>query len=76
MADGESATGTKDEQYNLVSVLYHALEGGELYDKYISDAEQTGDDDLAGFFREVQQEERQRAERAKKLLAERLQGDA
>ena len=35
MSNGEGKTGTKDEHYNLVSVLYHALEGGELYDKYI-----------------------------------------
>ncbi len=43
MANGEQKTGTKDEHFNLVSVLYHALEGGELYDKYIADAEQHGD---------------------------------
>ncbi len=74
MSNGENVTGTTDEHYNLVSVLYHALEGGSLYDKYISDAEQSGDQDLAQFFKDVQQEERQRAERAKKLLGERLGG--
>ncbi|MDP9069944.1 MAG: hypothetical protein M3N68_01390 [Actinomycetota bacterium] len=74
MSNGENVTGTTDEHYNLVSVLYHALEGGSLYDKYISDAEQSDDQDLAQFFRDVQEEERQRAERAKKLLGERLGG--
>lgn len=63
-------TGTKDKTYNLTSVLYHALHGGENYDQYISDAE--GDDELVEFFKDVQQEEKNRADRAKKLLAERL----
>ncbi len=66
-------TGTKDKNYNLTSVLYHALQGGENYDTYISDAE--GDDELVQFFKDVQEEERNRADRAKKLLAERLSSD-
>ena len=32
MAGGESATGFSNTRYNLVSVLYHALEGGATYD--------------------------------------------
>ena len=66
-------TGTKDKNYNLTSVLYHALQGGENYDSYISDAE--GDDELVEFFKDVQQEEKNRADRAKKLLADRLSSD-
>jgi rubrerythrin len=50
-----------------VSVLYHALEGGATYDKYIQDAEQEGDKELAQFFRQIQQEDAQRAQ-AKSLL--------
>lgn len=72
MSNGEQKTGTKDEHYNLVSVLYHALEGGELYDKYISDAEAAGDDELVQFFRDVQKEETNRGQRAKELAAQRL----
>ena len=68
-------TGTKDKNYNLTSVLYHALQGGENYDQYISDAEAEGDDDLVQFFKDVQSEEKDRADRAKKLLAERLSAD-
>ena len=66
-----SGTGTKDATYNLVSVLYHALQGAETYAQYASDA--GSDQDLASFFREVQQQEQQRADRAKQLLAQRLQ---
>ena len=68
MADN---TGTKGAAYNLVSVMYHALQGADLYEQYASDA--GGDQDLATFFPEVQQQEKQRADRAKQLLAKRLQ---
>ena len=68
MADN---TGTNNATYNLISVLYHALQGAETYEKYASDA--GSDQDLANFFREVQQQEQQRADRAKQLLATRLQ---
>jgi hypothetical protein len=57
MADN---TGTKDATYNLVSVMYHALQGADLYEQYASDA--GSDQDLASFFREVQQQEKQRAD--------------
>jgi hypothetical protein len=66
-----SGSGTKDATYNLVSVLYHALQGAETYAQYATDA--GSDQDLASFFREVQQQEQQRADRAKQLLAQRLQ---
>jgi rubrerythrin len=71
MDPGEQTTGTRDEHYNLVSVLYHALEGGATYDKYIQDAENEGDQELVDFFRQVQQEDAQRAQQAKSLLDQR-----
>jgi hypothetical protein len=64
-------TGTSNPTYNLVSVLYHALQGAENYEKYANDA--GSDQELASFFREVQQQEQQRADRAKALLGKRLQ---
>ncbi len=68
MSQAEQATQTPDPIYNLVSVLYHALEGGQVYDQYIRDAEREGDDELAQFFRDVQREDQQRSERAQGLL--------
>jgi len=65
---GEQTTGTRDEHYNLISVLYHALHGAENCDHYASDAEITGDERLAAFFRETQTMQTQVAERAKGLL--------
>jgi hypothetical protein len=72
MADASRATGTRDTHYNVISVLYHTLQGAETLAQYIADAEQAGDQELAGFFREVQEENRQRADRAKALLRHRL----
>jgi rubrerythrin len=71
---GKKATGTKDVVYNLVSIIYHALQGAETYALYVSDAEQAGDKELAQLFREVQQDEKARSDRAKELLAARLSG--
>ena len=65
-------TGTSDPTYNLVSVLYHALQGAETYTQYIRDAEQANDQELAQFFRQTQQEEKRRSESARELLAKRL----
>ncbi|KYF68645.1 hypothetical protein BE11_40195 [Sorangium cellulosum] len=63
-----------DKDYNLVSVLYHALQGAETYSQYVQDAQKQGDQELATFFSEVRQEELRLAERAKHLLGQRLSG--
>ena len=68
----EQKTGTPNPVYDIVSVMYHALQGVETYDKYLADAEQRGDDELAAFFRDVQEHNRDDADRAKRLLRQRL----
>ncbi len=70
MAD--SGSGARDEHYDLVSVLYHTLQEADTIDRYIEDARDRNDDELAGFFGEVQEQDRQRAERAKQLLGSRI----
>jgi hypothetical protein len=65
---GERTTGTRDEHYNLISVLYHALHGAENCDHYASDAEIAGDERLAAFFRDAQGRQTVIAERAKGML--------
>lgn len=72
MPDDKEITGTSDPTYNLVSALYHCLEGAKTYDKYLADAEQAGDQELAAFFREARDEQRQRGEAAKRLLGDEL----
>jgi hypothetical protein len=68
MNPGEQITGTRDEHYNLVSVLYHALHAAEAMEAYIQDAEAMGDERLASFFREAQAMQRRLAERTKGML--------
>src|ERR671939_442490 len=68
MDPDEQTTETRDEHYDLVSVLYHALHGAETIEAYVLDAEAEGNEQLAEFFREVQATHRQLAERAKGLL--------
>lgn len=73
---GQQTTGTRDEHYNLVSVLYHALHGAENCERYARDAEATGDDQLAAFFRETQAAQMETAERSKELLGIIVEGGA
>ena len=68
MDRGEQTTGTRDEHYNLVSVLYHALHGAANCETYALDAAAAGRDDLVTFFREAQVVQAGMAERAKELL--------
>ncbi|MCD0443351.1 hypothetical protein LO763_06890 [Glycomyces sp. A-F 0318] len=66
-------TGTRDVSYDLVSVLYHTLQEAATIQQYIDDAKEHGDEDAAGFFAELQEQDRSRAERAKSLLAARFE---
>lgn len=72
-AESKGNTGTADVTYNLVSILFHALQGAETYDQFIRDAEQSGDQDLVQFFRTVKEEDERRANQAKQILGQRLQ---
>lgn len=71
MVDGTESNRLSDRVFNLTSVLYHAAEGGQVYAGYIEDAEKEGDTELAQFFREVQQQDAERARKAKSLLGQR-----
>ena len=68
MEPGEQTTGTRDEHYSLISVLYHALHGAENCAMYAVDAEAAGDERLGAFFREAQGVQAGLAEQAKGLL--------
>jgi hypothetical protein len=67
--DSQGDTGTTDITYNLISTIYHTLQGAETQAMYIADAEQTGDQELIQFFRDLKEENQRRADRAKQLLA-------
>jgi hypothetical protein len=69
MDPGEQTTGTRDEHYDLISVLYHALQGADACDAYALDAEASGRRaELVEFLRETQTIYVGVAERAKELL--------
>lgn len=61
-------TGTRDIVYNLVSTIYHTLQGAETEATYIKDAQQEGDEELVQFFTDLKEENQRRADRAKQLL--------
>jgi hypothetical protein len=65
---GEQITGTRDEHYNLVSVLYHALNAADTCDRYALDAETAGDERMTAFFRKTQALQTGVAEEAKRHL--------
>lgn len=70
--NGERITGTRNEHYDLISILYHALESAAVYDTYIRDADWSGDTELREFFQEMKEQNRKVADRAKELLARRI----
>ena len=72
--NSQGDTGTRDITYDLVSVIYHALQGAETTALYIADAEQEGNQELATFFREAKEEYQARGDRAKQLLTSHLGG--
>ncbi len=72
-SSSQGATAERDDVYGIISVMYHALQGAETYTQYVRDARRAGDDELVAFFEQCCEEETQRAERAKGLLADRLE---
>ena len=66
MATGE--TGFEDVFYDLVSVQYHSLKGGHDYGQYVRDAENAGQEEIAGFFRDIMEEDSSRAHRCHEFL--------
>jgi hypothetical protein len=68
----DELTGTPNERYDILSVLYHALKGAAVCAEYLEDAQEAADQELVSFFEAVLQEDGKRAERAKDLLAKRL----
>ena len=72
---GAPRTGERDENYDLISVLYHALQGAETISQYLEDAREANDEELLSFFEETREAYIERAAEAKQLLASRLEGD-
>lgn len=67
----QHATGTSDPTYNVISVVYHALQGAETIQQYLDDA--GTDEELKGYFSQVQTGYRRAAEMGKQLLVQRIE---
>jgi hypothetical protein len=68
-------SGTKDKNYDLITVTHLCLEHVWRLDQYAQDADQDGDQELAQLFRRMQEHSRKGADECKRLLAQRLRED-
>jgi hypothetical protein len=69
MSDQQATT---DTTYNLISVIYHALQSVDTFHTYLRDAEETGDTELTGLLSGAIEQQRDLAAKAKELVAQRL----
>jgi hypothetical protein len=65
-------SGTKDKNYDLITVTQLCLEHVWRLDQYAGDAEREGDRELAALFRRMQEHSRRGAEECKQLMGKRL----
>jgi hypothetical protein len=70
--DRDTGTAETDENYDLVSVLYHCLKAADACTQYVVDAEEAGDDELAEFFERARLQQNGLAAEARDLLAQRF----
>lgn len=65
-------SGTKDKNYDLITVTQLCLEHVWRLEQYAQDAERDDDQELAALFRRMQEHSRRGAEECKRLLQGRL----
>lgn len=66
------STGTRNETYDVISVMYHALQGAENCQTYMHDAK---DGQVRDFFQKALQAQRQMADQGKQILEQCLKKD-
>ena len=69
---GTPESGTKDKNYDLITVTQLCLEHVWRLETYAQDAEREGDGELASLFRRMQEHSRRGGEECKRLLRQRL----
>jgi hypothetical protein len=72
MTDDRRPTETEAESRTMLAALYRILEDARRYEEYAEVAQRAYDEELVDFFGELGEESRGLAERAGKLLAQRL----
>jgi hypothetical protein len=72
MSMEQQRTNTNNLYYDMVSVLYHSLEAGQTYATYIQDAQKAGDQQLAQFFQQIQQQQSMWANQMQQMISQRM----
>lgn len=67
------STPANDLVYDLISVQYHALKAGDVYERYVRDA--GNNREVSKFFKQIQKQDAARAVRAHELLRELTKDD-
>jgi hypothetical protein len=62
----------RDETYDLISVIYHSLQGSDTIGKYLEDARRANADELVEFFARCKRQHDLLAREGKRLLASQL----
>ena len=70
--EGGEITGTPDKNYNIVWFVEQCLNNALRLETYAGDAERSGDNELADFFRKAQHESVKGGDKGKQLLKSRL----
>jgi hypothetical protein len=66
--ESEQLTGKGDAVFDLRNVFSEAAESSQVCVNYIDDAAEVGDSELVEFFKDVQEQEAWRAQKAKTLI--------
>jgi hypothetical protein len=61
-----------DTTFNLVSIVYHALQAVDTFHGYRRDAEEAGDSEVTGVLDQAISQQQELARQARQLLAQRL----
>jgi len=69
---GQQQTGTRNETYDVIAILYHALQGAENCQTYLQDAQEG---QIRDFVQQALQTQRQLADQGKQVLQQVLQND-
>lgn len=69
----EPSSPLKDKNYNLIWALHQSLENVWRLEGYIKDAESQGDEELARWFRRIQENNQKAGDQGKKMLIDRIQ---
>ncbi len=70
MPNEQQQTSADNLYFDLVSIVYHSLEAAQTYATYLSDAQQSGNQQFVQLVQQMQQQNNQWAQQAKQLLAQ------